>query len=111
MELDALIRALAPGDVVGRRAVEIRDLAYDTRDVHEGALFFCVPGATRDGHDLAPEAVADGAVALVVERPPDRTLRAGRVALRQPEEGEAGLRLIAAAARRAVAPGRRSAGR
>jgi UDP-N-acetylmuramoyl-L-alanyl-D-glutamate--2,6-diaminopimelate ligase len=71
MELDALIRALAPGDVVGRRAVEIRDLAYDTRDVHEGALFFCVPGATRDGHDLAPEAVADGAVALVVERPLD----------------------------------------
>jgi UDP-N-acetylmuramoyl-L-alanyl-D-glutamate--2,6-diaminopimelate ligase len=71
MELDALIRALAPGDVVGRRAVEIRDLAYDTRDVHEGALFFSVPGATRDGHDLAPEAVADGAVALVVERPLD----------------------------------------
>jgi UDP-N-acetylmuramoyl-L-alanyl-D-glutamate--2,6-diaminopimelate ligase len=71
MELDALIRALAPGDVVGRRAVEIRDLAYDTRTVHEGALFFCVPGATRDGHDLAAEAVADGAVALVVERPLD----------------------------------------
>jgi len=71
MELDALIRALAPGDVVGRRAVEIGDLAYDTRTVHEGALFFCVPGATRDGHDLAAEAVADGAVALVVERPLD----------------------------------------
>ena len=68
MELDALIRALAPGDVVGRRAVEIRDLAYDTRDVHEGALFFCVPGATRDGHDLAPEAVADGAVASCAPR-------------------------------------------
>jgi UDP-N-acetylmuramoyl-L-alanyl-D-glutamate--2,6-diaminopimelate ligase len=71
MELDALIRALAPGDVVGRRAVEIRDLAYDTRTVHEGALFFCVPGATRDGHDFAAEAVASGAVALVVERPLD----------------------------------------
>ena len=71
MELDALIRALAPGDVVGRRAVEIHDLAYDTRAVHEGALFFCVPGASRDGHDLAPEAVTAGAVALVVERPLD----------------------------------------
>jgi UDP-N-acetylmuramoyl-L-alanyl-D-glutamate--2,6-diaminopimelate ligase len=71
MELDALIRALAPGDVVGRRAVEIRDLAYDTRTVHEGALFFCVAGASRDGHDLAAEAVAAGAVALVVERPLD----------------------------------------
>jgi UDP-N-acetylmuramoyl-L-alanyl-D-glutamate--2,6-diaminopimelate ligase len=69
MELDALIRALAPGDVIGRRDVEISDLAYDTRTVSGGALFFCVPGATRDGHDLAPEAVGAGAVALVVERP------------------------------------------
>jgi len=69
MELDALIRALAPGDVIGRRDVEISELAYDTRTVRGGALFFCVPGSTRDGHDLAPEAVGEGAVALVVERP------------------------------------------
>jgi len=71
MELDALIRALAPGDVIGRRAVEISDLAYDTRRVREGALFFCVPGAHTDGHDLAGTAVASGAAALVVERPVD----------------------------------------
>ena len=66
-----MIRALAPGDVIGGRPVEILDLAYDTRRVAEGTLFFCVPGATRDGHDLADEAVAAGAVALVVERPVD----------------------------------------
>jgi UDP-N-acetylmuramoyl-L-alanyl-D-glutamate--2,6-diaminopimelate ligase len=69
MELDALIRALAPSDVIGRRDVEILDLAYDTRALRDGALFFCVPGATRDGHDLGGEAVDGGAVALVVERP------------------------------------------
>jgi hypothetical protein len=33
------------------------------------AMFFCVPGFTRDGHEVAPEAIAQGAVALVVERP------------------------------------------
>ena len=71
VELDALIRALAPGEVIGRRPVEILDLAYDTRRVREGTLFFCVPGARADGHDLAPEAVEAGAVALVVERPVD----------------------------------------
>ncbi len=71
MELDALIRALAPGDVIGRRDVEIRDLAYDTRRVGDGTLFFCVPGARADGHALAGDAVAAGAVALVVERPVD----------------------------------------
>jgi UDP-N-acetylmuramoyl-L-alanyl-D-glutamate--2,6-diaminopimelate ligase len=48
--------------------VEISDLAYDTRAVTPGALFFCIPGAAVDGHDLAPQAIGRGAVALVVER-------------------------------------------
>jgi UDP-N-acetylmuramoyl-L-alanyl-D-glutamate--2,6-diaminopimelate ligase len=71
MELDALITALAPSDVIGRQPVEILDLAHDTRRVSEGTLFFCLRGARADGHDLATEAVALGAVALVVERPLD----------------------------------------
>ncbi|HEY2652296.1 MAG TPA: Mur ligase domain-containing protein, partial [Solirubrobacteraceae bacterium] len=50
-------------------AIEITGLAYDTRAVTAGTLFFCVPGFTRDGHEFAPEAIARGAVALVVERP------------------------------------------
>jgi UDP-N-acetylmuramoyl-L-alanyl-D-glutamate--2,6-diaminopimelate ligase len=71
VELDALIRALAPSDVIGRRPVEVTDLAYATGLVREGALFFCVPGARIDGHDLAADAAAAGAAALVVERPVD----------------------------------------
>ena len=49
--------------------VEVTSLAYDNRTVTPGTLFFCVPGFTRDGHDFAPEAIARGAVALVVQRP------------------------------------------
>ena len=45
-----------------------RDLAYDTRSVVPGALFFCVPGARADGHEFAAEAVERGAIGLVVER-------------------------------------------
>jgi UDP-N-acetylmuramoyl-L-alanyl-D-glutamate--2,6-diaminopimelate ligase len=71
MQLERLIAALAPTDVVGGAAVEIRELAYDAREVPGGALFFCVPGANADGHDFAPAAVAAGAAALVVERPLD----------------------------------------
>jgi UDP-N-acetylmuramoyl-L-alanyl-D-glutamate--2,6-diaminopimelate ligase len=48
--------------------VEVTDLAYDARAVTPGALFFCIPGQTADGHDYAAEAVERGAVALVVER-------------------------------------------
>jgi UDP-N-acetylmuramoyl-L-alanyl-D-glutamate--2,6-diaminopimelate ligase len=71
MQLERLIAALAPTDVVGGAAVEIRELAYDAREVPRGSLFFCIPGATADGHDFAAAAVSEGAVALVVERPLD----------------------------------------
>jgi UDP-N-acetylmuramoyl-L-alanyl-D-glutamate--2,6-diaminopimelate ligase len=69
MRLDRVVELLAPCDVVGFRDVDVRDLAYDTRALREGALFFCVPGERADGHDRAGEAAAAGATALVVERP------------------------------------------
>ncbi len=47
---------------------EIASLAYDSRRAQPGTLFFCVTGLRSDGHDFAPEALARGAVALVVER-------------------------------------------
>ena len=53
----------------GAPEVEISALAYSSRDVRPGALFFCVPGFKVDGHDFAPDAVARGASALVVQRP------------------------------------------
>jgi len=49
--------------------VEITSLAYDSRTVTPGSLFFCVKGFQSDGHDFAAQALARGAAALVVERP------------------------------------------
>jgi UDP-N-acetylmuramoyl-L-alanyl-D-glutamate--2,6-diaminopimelate ligase len=65
MRLDQVMPAAADGPAA---EVEITALAYDNRLVVPGTLFFCVPGFTRDGHDFAPDAVARGAAALVVER-------------------------------------------
>src|SRR4051812_42586324 len=64
----------------GPADVEVTALAYDNRRATPGTLFFCVPGFTRDGHDYAPDAVARGAVALVVERPLDAGVPEVRVA-------------------------------
>ncbi len=70
MRLADLIPAeLDAGALAGEAAaVEIDGLAYDSRRVEPGALFFCVPGERSDGHDHAAQAVAAGAAALVVER-------------------------------------------
>jgi len=48
--------------------VAVTSLEYDSRKVHPGALFFCVPGFKSDGHDFADAAISAGAEALVVER-------------------------------------------
>ena len=68
MNLERIIAALAPADVLQRAPVDISDLAYDARKATPGTLFFCVPGERHDGHAFARAAVERGAVALVAER-------------------------------------------
>ena len=68
MDLERLVSALEPLEVLGGPAAEVRDLAYDARAVTPGDLFFAVPGERADGHDFAPDAVVRGAAAVVVER-------------------------------------------
>jgi UDP-N-acetylmuramoyl-L-alanyl-D-glutamate--2,6-diaminopimelate ligase len=53
----------------GDPGVEIAAITHDSRRATPGSCFACIPGAVTDGHDHAPEAVARGAVALLVERP------------------------------------------
>jgi UDP-N-acetylmuramoyl-L-alanyl-D-glutamate--2,6-diaminopimelate ligase len=70
MRLDRLASVLG---AVGRRGdlgrTEVSSVTFDSRDTSCGALFCCIPGGQRDGHDFAAEAVAAGASALLVERP------------------------------------------
>ncbi len=68
MKLADLIPAELAHDLLDG-AVEIAGLAYDSRRVQPGGLFFCVRGEHSDGHDFAVAAVDAGAAALVVERP------------------------------------------
>src|SRR5205085_1236930 len=68
MDLERLIAALGPAEVLGSPSLEVLDLAYDTRAVARGAVFFCVPGTRADGHDFAEAAVENGATALGGER-------------------------------------------
>src|SRR5918992_2742687 len=66
------VLARAAGDVLvergGASEARVDGLAYDSRAVAPGDLFFCIRGARQDGHAFARQAVRAGAVALCTER-------------------------------------------
>jgi len=68
MGLGALTDVIAPERVSGIPIGEVQALAYDSRSVEPGALFFAVPGVHVDGHEYVSAAVANGAMGVVVER-------------------------------------------
>ncbi len=55
-------------DLSGDLDVEVVTITHDSRLVTPGACFACIPGARTDGHEYVADAVARGAVALLVER-------------------------------------------
>lgn len=68
------LAALTGGRLVGPHdgaGVSVTDVTHDSRSAGPGVLFACRPGARADGHDFAPDAVARGTSALLVERPLD----------------------------------------
>lgn len=68
MNLAELSTVASGASIIGEASARVADLAYDTRAVRRGSLFFCIPGARVDGHEFATAAIAAGATALVVER-------------------------------------------
>lgn len=61
-------------------SVEITSVDFDSRAVHRGSLFCCVPGEHTDGHLHAAGAVAAGAVSLLCEHFVDLDVPQARVA-------------------------------
>ena len=68
MKLTTLAKAVpGPVTIAGYEGNQVTSLCTDSRKVEPGALFFCIPGTRMDAHDFAPQAVAAGASALVVQ--------------------------------------------
>jgi UDP-N-acetylmuramoyl-L-alanyl-D-glutamate--2,6-diaminopimelate ligase len=56
--------------------IDISGLAYDSRRVTPGVLFFAFPGSKADGREFAADALARGAAAVVSESPAPSELAA-----------------------------------
>lgn len=70
MKLGELLRAVPNAEVGADPAVEVTSLAYDSRRVRAGSLFFAIQGEKADGHEFIPQALERGALAIVSEREP-----------------------------------------
>jgi UDP-N-acetylmuramoyl-L-alanyl-D-glutamate--2,6-diaminopimelate ligase len=77
MELAKLLEGVAGLEVGPDAGASITSLAYDSRRVQPGSLFFAIAGENNDGHQFIAPALQAGALAVVSERPAPEAL-AGR---------------------------------
>lgn len=74
MELTSLVAQIADAEILAPQGVEdvvIFDVVHDSRSNSPGSLFCCIVGARSDGHDHVDDAIANGAVAVLAQRPLD----------------------------------------
>jgi len=74
MKLNDLLRGLDGLEIGLEAGSEVTSLAYDSRQVQRGSLFFAIQGEKADGHTFVPQALDRGAVAVVSERLPPKEL-------------------------------------
>jgi UDP-N-acetylmuramoyl-L-alanyl-D-glutamate--2,6-diaminopimelate ligase len=69
MRLGELLALEEIEEFEGDQECEVTGLAYDSRQVGTGFVFFAIRGEKSDGHDFIQQAAERGAAALVVARP------------------------------------------
>jgi UDP-N-acetylmuramoyl-L-alanyl-D-glutamate--2,6-diaminopimelate ligase len=76
MKIAQLLEGLTLDGAGEAAGVEVSGIAYDSRAVRPGDVFFALRGGRSDGADFVAEAFARGAVAAVAELPGPRVLAA-----------------------------------
>lgn len=68
MELGKLLERVQPVEARVDQKTDVASLAYDSRRVDKGCVFFAIEGEKTDGHLFVEDALQRGAVAVVSER-------------------------------------------
>lgn len=74
MTLEQLFKAVGEVSFFGDAHVEPAGLAFDSRRVAPGQVFFAINGYRDDGNRFVPDALSRGALAVVSESPPTVSL-------------------------------------
>ena len=67
MKLEKLLAGAEVGKIVGPADIEILSVAYDSRKVVPGAIFFALRGEKLEGVKFVEDAVRRGAIAVATE--------------------------------------------
>jgi len=92
LKLQSLLTGLAVKKIFGDPTVEVKGIAYHSRQVEDGFLFAAMPGSREDGKRYIPEALSRGARSLLVDKPQKE---AGSVQVVVPDVREALARVAA----------------
>lgn len=103
LSVDEVVRATG-GHLLHRSDQPIRGAAVDSRRVEPGQVFVALPGERTDGHAFLDAAIAAGAAALIVTRPPADASLFGDVSVIRVADGVRALQAIAAAWRARFSP-------
>jgi UDP-N-acetylmuramoyl-tripeptide--D-alanyl-D-alanine ligase len=91
------LAAATAGRLLARSSRLVLGAAVDSREVLDGNLFVALPGERTDGHRFVGDAIAAGAAAVVVARPPEPALPPdANVTVVQVDDALRGLQAIAA---------------
>ena len=91
------LAAATSGRLLARSSRLVMGAAVDSREVVSGNLFVALPGERTDGHRFVGNAIAAGAAAVVVARPPEPALPPhANVTVVQVDDALRGLQAIAA---------------
>lgn len=66
--LASLLNDVAVQRLIGEPLVPVQSLIYDSRRVEPGSLFVAIRGQHSDGHQFIDQAIARGAIAVVVDQ-------------------------------------------
>lgn len=83
MKLGELLERVQPVETGVNQNTEVTALAYDSRRVDKGCVFFAIEGEKADGHLFVEDAIRRGAIAIVSEREAPAGLAAQWVRVRQ----------------------------